>query len=122
LANCEKRIFRQLKIRYEHEYITIQRETLGTPDDWGVRESTESDVYTNVKADIQAIKALSAQKLAMFNQGLVALSSHWMMVESDVDIQVRDQVVDVDDNEYDVQEVADWRTHQEVLLKIAERQ
>lgn len=110
----------KVSLRYEHEYIAIQRETLGDPNAFGERAATWATTAFNVKMDLQPIKALSANKLKMFDQGLVEVSTHWGMAEQGADIKPRDKVVDIDANEFSVEEVSDWRSHQEVLLKITE--
>ncbi len=108
-------------LRFEHEYIEIQRDVLGAPDDFGQRPTTASTVSTNTKAMINPISALSADKLKMFQPGLIAISSHWMMLETKSSIKPRDTVIDIASNAYAVEEVVDWRTHKEALLAINEK-
>lgn len=108
-------------LRWEHEYVSILRDILGAPNDFGERDTTTSTVSTNTKAMINPISALSADKLKMFQPGLIAVSSHWMMAEASDSIKPRDTVVDRASNAYSVEEVVNWRTHKEALLAINEK-
>ncbi len=110
-----------LRLRFEYEFIEVQRDVLGTPDDFGQRTATASTVSTNTKAMINPISALSANKLKMFQPGLIAVSSHWMMLETKSSIKPRDTIIDIASNAYSVEEVVDWRTHKEALLAINEK-
>ena len=92
-----------LKLAFQHEFIEIRRDVAGARNEFGEPAITVSTISTNTKADIQPVQALSTQQLKMFNQGLVEVSTHWMLVETDVDIKARDTVVDVDSNSYDVE-------------------
>lgn len=108
-------------LHFEHEFVEIQRDVLGDPDDFGQRSATASTVSTNTKAMINPISALTANKLKMFQPGLIAVSSHWMMLETKSSIKPRDTVIDRASNAYSVEEVVDWRTHKEALLTINEK-
>ncbi len=111
----------EFKIRGEYEFIQVNRDVEGDPNDFGEPEMTASAVSVNTKATIYPIDLLSTTQLKMFAQGLIALSSHWMLIESDTDLKPRDTIVDLDGNQYSVEEVADWQNHKEALLKIAEK-
>lgn len=109
-----------LKLYTEFEYINLERKTLGAKNDFGEASTTWTTIGTNIRASKFPTTQLTSEKLAMFEQGLIKLSSHWMMVTAGVSIKSRDRMLDENNNYYEIMETTDFRSHQEALLRILE--
>ncbi len=109
-----------LKIYTEFEYINIERKTLGVKNDFGEASVAWTTVGTNVRASKFPMSQLSAEKLTMFEQGLIKLSSHWAMVTVGVSMVSRDRILDENSTYYDVMEAVNFRSHKETLLRVLE--
>lgn len=110
----------KIRLRFDHEYASIDRQTLGAPNDDGERPITWTRISTNTRVDIQELSVLSGRQLKMFDAGLIELCDKWALFETSADIEAKDKVTDVDGNEYTIEEVSPWQTHKEALLRKTE--
>lgn len=106
----------KLRLDDEFEYVNILNETTGSRNEFG--ETTKTITTTaNVRAAIYPQSYINSNQLAMFDQGLVKLASHWCMVTAGTTIVAGNNIVDVDGNNFDLMESVDYTTHKEALLK-----
>ncbi len=106
----------KLRLDDEFECVNILKETAGSRNEYG--ETTKTIATTaNVRASIYPQSYMNSQQLAMFEQGLIKLASHWCMVTTGTTLVAGNNVIDVDGNSFDVMESVDYTTHKEALLK-----
>lgn len=106
----------KLRLDSEFEYVNILTETIGSRNEYGETSKTVATT-ANVRASVYPQSYMNSQQLAMFEQGLIKLATHWCMVTAGVTISAGNNVVDVDGNNFDVMESVDYITHKEALLK-----
>lgn len=109
-----------LKIYTEYEYINIERKTLGVKNDFGEATTVWTTVGTNIRASKFPMSQLTSEQLTMFAQGLIKLSSDWMMVTAGVSILARDRMLDENSTYFEILETTNFRSHQEALLRLVE--
>jgi len=103
----------------EFEYINILKETAGSANEFGETAKTITTT-ANIRAFISPMSNVNANQLVMFDQGLIKLASHWCMVTAGITITARNNIIDVDSNNFEVMEVVNYITHKEALLKKVE--
>lgn len=111
----------KLRLDIEYEHVNILRTTnSATRNEFGEPTKTTVTSAINAHADIHPMTLLSSQQLAMFEQGLVKIATHWCMVTAGTTISERNQILDEDGNIFDVVQSQDYLTHKEALLRKAE--
>lgn len=120
LVKANKYKLPTLKIYTEFEYINIERKTLGVENDFAEATTVWTTVGTNIRASKFPTGQITSEQLTMFEQGLIKLSSHWMMVTAGVSIQSKDRMLDENNQYFEILESTNFRSHREALLRIVE--